>query len=177
MLIEEVRRDALPTRHSVTGYDQPVPPGQKPFDHRSPHPLVPFRPLEDGYRFDRNESGQQKKTAPVSTTGSCFGRRASDCHRVRSGSPFAIAGSFLGRQTRGVHFNEDLASGVRPSRHTRYSFAIKSVPINSAWNLILAGCWKMKVKRSPCPRNEPFALLPSFPSRTCHHRRRRRSPA
>jgi hypothetical protein len=67
------------------------------------HPLVLFRPFKVRYRLDRNESGQQKKILPVSTTGSCIGRGASDCHRVRSGSPCAIAGAFLGGQTRGVH--------------------------------------------------------------------------
>jgi hypothetical protein len=82
----------------------------------APHPLVPFRPLQDGYRLDRNESGQQKKTSPVSTSGSRLGRSDSDCHRLRSGSPFAIAGAFLGHQTRGVHRTKDLANqlGLEP---------------------------------------------------------------
>ena len=68
-----------------------------------PHPLVLFRPLGTGFRLHRNESGEQKKTPFVSTIGSCIGRSASDCHRVRFGSTFSIAGTFLGHPRRGIH--------------------------------------------------------------------------
>jgi hypothetical protein len=88
------------------------------------HSLVLFRPLGVGYRLDRNESGQQKKTPPVSTTGSCIGRGASDCHRVRSGSTFAIAGAFLGHQTRGVHRTKALETrAVRRGKQTAFQGA------------------------------------------------------